>query len=268
MPITISHPAAAIPFRCFDLVLSALIVGSMIPDFEFFLKLSDGKVIGHTIPGIFLFCIPLGLTVLFVFHKLIKFPLLSLLPYKHQAKLYPFAKKFHFFPARRFIHIILSLFTGIASHLIWDSFTHHDGFMVKLFPFLSNTVFSFPQGDIRLYFILQYAGSVLGLIMIIYWYRKWFYHAKPVDNFVPYKFHLPHKFKILSAILFFSASGGLTFGYFTFDGKNSTELIKSFITQSSIASFSGFLFALLIFGIMWHYFLPHNKKSIDIKNEI
>ena len=72
MPVTVSHPVFSVGFKKFGLVLSALVVGSMMPDFEFFMRLSFGKNIGHTLAGIFLFCIPVGLVVLFLFHKLMK----------------------------------------------------------------------------------------------------------------------------------------------------------------------------------------------------
>ncbi len=38
MPWTVSHPAAAAPFARWGLVLSALVVGSMAPDFVYFRK--------------------------------------------------------------------------------------------------------------------------------------------------------------------------------------------------------------------------------------
>jgi hypothetical protein len=50
----------------------------VVPDFEFFLRISSARVIAHTVPGIFLFCLPLGLLMYFFFHSTIKKPLLSL----------------------------------------------------------------------------------------------------------------------------------------------------------------------------------------------
>lgn len=251
MPITISHPAASIPFKRFGLILSALIIGSIIPDFEFFLKLSDGKAIGHTFWGIFYFCIPIGLAVLVVFHKLVKFPLLSLFPQSHQEKIYPHAKEFRFFPIRRFLLIIVSLLVGIISHLFCDSFTHHDGLMVKLIPFLGKTVFSFSQFDIRLYFILQYAGSIGGLILLALWYKNWISRAK-VPPFCCLKLHLSNKTRIISAIVIFGVTCGITSGCLFVSGNSSAEILKSFVTRMSIVLISALLFAILVFGIIWN----------------
>ncbi|MDO5576472.1 MAG: DUF4184 family protein [Fibrobacter sp.] len=256
MPITISHPAVSIPFRRFGLILSALIIGSIIPDFEFFLKLSDGKVIGHTFWGIFCFCIPVGLAVLVIFHKLVKFPLLSLFPQSHQEKIYPHAKEFRFFPARRFLLIIISLVVGIISHLFWDSFTHHDGFMVKVIPFLGKTVFSFSQFDIRLYFILQYVGSIGGLILLAFWYKNWISRAK-VSGVCSLRLHLPNKTQIVSAIILFSVTCGVASGCLFVNGNSAVEILKGFITRMSIVLFSALLFAILVFGIIWNIGKSH-----------
>ncbi|RKZ85433.1 MAG: hypothetical protein DRR19_16380 [Candidatus Parabeggiatoa sp. nov. 1] len=63
MPFTLSHPAAAVPLARGGLVLSALVVGSMSPDFLYFLCLSTQYQFGHTFIGVFVFDIPTGLTV-------------------------------------------------------------------------------------------------------------------------------------------------------------------------------------------------------------
>ena len=39
MPLTIAHPAAVLPFRHSRLPISALVIGSLAPDFEYFLHL-------------------------------------------------------------------------------------------------------------------------------------------------------------------------------------------------------------------------------------
>ena len=260
MPITISHPAAAIPLRRLGLVLSALIVGSMMPDFEFFLRLSDGKSIGHTFQGIFLFSIPVGLLVLFIFHKLIKYPLLSLLPHAHQVKLYPVAQRFRFFPITRFIQIVVSIMVGAISHIVWDAFTHHDGFMAEVFPLLTAPVFILPQGTIRVYYIMQYGGSLVGALLMVYWYLKWFYQAEPVRHLVPHRFHIHKRIGIGISIGAFTCIGGLSYGYFSITDFRSVEMIKTFISHSAIASMSSFMFSLLAFGLLWHYLIPHHRR--------
>jgi hypothetical protein len=72
MPLTTSHPAAVIALKRLNLDLSAMVIGSMTPDFVYFipgcLPLSDYS---HTISGILILGIPLGLAVLAIFQYLI-----------------------------------------------------------------------------------------------------------------------------------------------------------------------------------------------------
>jgi hypothetical protein len=53
MPFTLVHPIVTIPIRKYGFPLSALIIGSMTPDFNYFIfpKLS----VGHTLLGQFYF---------------------------------------------------------------------------------------------------------------------------------------------------------------------------------------------------------------------
>src|SRR5437899_2378733 len=97
MPFTLSHPAAVIPVRKYG-VLSALVVGSLAPDIFYFIPRVRQIGYGHTLPGLFFFCLPLGLAVLCLFHIFLKRPLISLFPASHQLRLLPIAKEFSFFP--------------------------------------------------------------------------------------------------------------------------------------------------------------------------
>ena len=48
-----------------------LAVGAMAPDFEYLVHLSATRTIGHTIPGLFVLCLPSALLVLFLWHRLV-----------------------------------------------------------------------------------------------------------------------------------------------------------------------------------------------------
>ncbi len=267
MPVTVSHPVLSVGFKKFGLVLSALVVGSMMPDFEFFMRLSSGRVIGHTFEGIFLFCIPVGLVVLFLFHKLMKFPLLSLVPHSHQLRLFPVARRFRFFPLKNFMNIVFSLFVGSLTHLIADGFTHHDGFFVELIPLLSEPVVVLSQGTIRVYFLLQYAFSIVGALFLLYWYMKWYYKAEPEKQVVPHRFHISRKVGIALSIITFALSTGITYGVMLAKGSGGVEMAKSMISLSAIASVSGLMVGLIGFGLMWHFFIPHSKRTKVLEPE-
>ena len=80
MPFTLSHAAAALPFRKTRLEMSALVTGCFAPDFSYFMFVIPHGLIGHTLSGTFVFDLPLSLIVLWLFHAYMKQPLSMLLP--------------------------------------------------------------------------------------------------------------------------------------------------------------------------------------------
>jgi hypothetical protein len=162
------------------LVLSALVVGSLTPDLPYFVPLLHQDGFSHTLMGILLFCLPAGLTALGSFHYLIKDPLLSLLPRAHQQRLYPAAQGFSFGPPRRFRLILLSLLLGIGSHILWDAFTHPQAWMVQRFEILRLPVLIVGSETLQVYKLLQHGSSLVGALLLCYWYFKWYRQAQPV----------------------------------------------------------------------------------------
>src|SRR5277367_2533888 len=121
MPFTPAHVAAVLPFRRSRLIWSALVVGAMAPDFEYFLRMSPQDRYGHTLTGLFLFTLPLALLTLWLFHAYVKAPFIEVMPSGLERRLAPGASKFRFGGAAQFALIIASLLVGIGTHLIWDS---------------------------------------------------------------------------------------------------------------------------------------------------
>lgn len=214
MPFTLSHPAAAVPFTKKGFVFSALVIGSMAPDFELFLPGLIQDRFAHSVPGIFLFCLPASCVVFCLFHLVLKEPLLSLLPDSHQKRLQPIVNCFTFGTPKRWALIFLSFFIGILTHIVWDSFTHETGWFVEYFPAMRNPVFHIGPSAIPLFFFLQYSSTIIGLGLLYYWYDRWYQQTTPEKGFSPMHFSQKSRGFILLAIL-----GGaiLTAGVFSFD---------------------------------------------------
>jgi uncharacterized protein DUF4184 len=179
MPNPIAHPAASIPFTKVGLVFSALVAGSLSPDFGYFVPL-PGYFFMYTIPGLLLFDVPVGLALLWGFHTFVKWPLLSLSPIGLQRRLFKPAQGFTFGPFKHFLLILLSLLVGSITHVILDSFTHDYGWVVEHF-----SVFHSLVAGVPLYTILQYLGSLLGIGLLIYWFLRWFPTAPQSDQLPP-----------------------------------------------------------------------------------
>lgn len=174
MPFTLSHPAYLLPFEktLERLSVTALVVGSMVPDFEFFLKMKVGENIGHHFWGILVFDLPLGLVICFLFHALVRDFFIQSLRNKERDKLIKFIEfNWPSYFAKHPLRVMFSLLLGIFSHLILDAFTHHDGWAVMYIPILSYNV-SVLGKLIPLFYLIQIISSIIGLIGIYSYFKK------------------------------------------------------------------------------------------------
>lgn len=175
MPFTFSHPAIILPLSYLPkkwISLTALIVGSMTPDFEYFLRMKVQSIYSHTIPGIFWFDLPLGIIITFVFHTMVRNALFLNLPKQIKTRLltYQTFEWTQYFKCN-WIVVIISLLIGIMSHLFWDSFTHHHGYFVEIIPSLKNKVNLFNL-QIPIFKILQHSSSLVGGLLIVLAIKK------------------------------------------------------------------------------------------------
>ena len=174
MPFTPAHVAAVLPFRRSRLIWSALVVGAMSPDFEYFLRMSPQDRYGHTLAGVFFFTLPVGLITLWLFHAYVKAPFVELMPDRLERRLAPCAGKFRFGGASRFVLIVASLLVGIATHLIWDSFTHGNTWTTRHWAALGDRVQVLDIGFVPLYKLLQQVSTVVGLAILLVWLVAWY----------------------------------------------------------------------------------------------
>jgi hypothetical protein len=176
MPNPFAHPAASVPFSKASLVFSALVIGSISPDFGYFIPL-PAEFFMYTPAGVILFDVPVGFVLLWVFHTFVKWPVLSLLPQSLQRRLYKYAQGFSFGPLKHFGLILLSLLVGSLTHVIWDSFTHDYGWVVEQF-----AIFRIPIRGVPIYTILQNLSTVIGTGFLLYWFIRWLPTAQQSDQ--------------------------------------------------------------------------------------
>jgi hypothetical protein len=184
LPFTVSHAAAFLPFRKLNLVWSAFIIGSMAPDFPYVIGNIRYRDLGHHFPGLVYFTIPAGLLVLWLFHNVIKRPVIELLPWGMQARLRAHAGEFRFGGARRFVAILGSLLLGIATHIVWDLFTHSFTWPWRHIRWLHQRVHIPLVGNVPGFAALQYISSVVGLLALAIWIWVWYRDAPPVTETV------------------------------------------------------------------------------------
>jgi hypothetical protein len=180
MPFTPAHVAAVLPFRRSRLIWSALVVGAMAPDFEYFLRMSPQDRYGHTLTGLFLFTLPLALLTLWFFHAYVKATFIELMPDGLERRLAPSAGEFRFGGASQFVLIIASLLVGIGTHLIWDSLTHGNTWTTRHWDALGHRVQVPSIGFVPLYKLLQQVSTVVGLAILAVWLVAWYRAGKDV----------------------------------------------------------------------------------------
>ncbi len=120
MPFTLAHPIAAAPiWLCSKrrLDLPSLLVGSMIPDLEYFLALQPTRTIGHTLLGVLIQGLPCSIVLLLVTRYVLMRPFLALLP-RQLAQRFPTLRSYFPLQLLHLFNVVVSVVIGAASHLV------------------------------------------------------------------------------------------------------------------------------------------------------
>lgn len=251
MPFTPAHAAAALPFRHTRLVWSALIIGTMAPDFEYFLRLAPEGRHGHTMPGVLLLTLPLALVTLWLFHKFVKASFVELLPDGLERKLLPYAGEFRFGGAPRFALIVVSVLVGVLTHLVWDSFTHPNGWSVLHWPLLLHRAhLPFAEGA-QVYKVLQHASTILGLAFLLIWLAVWYRSADVSLPLARSESAWPARKKMtLAAMTAIAGIGGVVISLATSGVPQTIRGIPHFLVPVVIAVIALLWWELVLLGIV------------------
>ena len=170
MPLTFVHPAAVLPLMRGPLVGAALVAGALAPDVPYFLRALPIPVSAqswwepflnatttHRWPGILTVAMPLAL-VLYLALALCRRPVRWVLP----ATSGPESTTRAPVPVR-LVRVVVSLALGVLTHVVWDSFTHGDGWIVENVAGLSTEVI----GSLTWARLLQHLSTALGLLAIV-----------------------------------------------------------------------------------------------------
>jgi hypothetical protein len=172
MPFTFAHPAAVIPIHSrFKnwIPLSALVIGSLVPDAEYYLPMPEHfKQNAHSLLGTFSSSLPLGISIWLIFYWLAP-SAVFLLPSPHREAIGPQLRP-RLASMPQAFGVALGVLIGAWSHVLWDSFTHVPGWIVRQVPLLQEPPFG---NGLPAYKALQYFSTVLGLCVLFYAYNKW-----------------------------------------------------------------------------------------------
>jgi hypothetical protein len=170
MPFTISHAAAVLPFSRFLArwrLLSATLIGSMVPDFGWFTPWRSMRFETHSAVGLFTFCLPVGLATYWIFQRLIKTPLVELLPDGAYSRWRAFAAPADYADLMQWMWASCGVLAGALTHLVWDAFTHARARGARMLPPLDEPAVQFGRHHLAGTSLLQDASSLIGLIAIV-----------------------------------------------------------------------------------------------------
>ena len=253
MPFTFAHPAAALPLHGVlgrAGILSALVVGSLSPDFGYFVPLGLSRVESHSLAGLFWFCVPAGLLAYGLFHLLLRPVVAYLLPAPVRDRLPPLPETFGL-PVAPVWAVLLSLGLGAATHLLWDACTHADGFVVKAQPALHVLLWEVGGYRVFVYKVLQHGSTLLGLVLLALWIRRWFMATSP--HRASLGWHPPEAVRMpaLFALLAGSILGGCVSGILHMGDTSDIRALQQFVGHGVITAISVFGATLLGFGVVW-----------------
>lgn len=167
MPFTFAHPAAVLPLlRRTWAVPAALVIGAMVPDVEYFVLLRAQRTISHTVPGVLLQGLPVGLALYWLWAHLWRAYAVALWPLLARLVGVPAAPE----PPvtlRLLARIAASIVLGAFTHLLWDAATHEHGALVERIPALSATWLTLGTESISGYRVLQHGSTVLGFAALL-----------------------------------------------------------------------------------------------------
>jgi len=175
MPFTISHAAIVLPssrplarWR----LLSAVVVGAMVPDFGLFFPWRMHRFETHSAMALLTFCLPVGMAAYWIFQYVIKMPVVQVLPEGAYARWRPFADPVDFTSIRQWILAACGVLAGATSHLVWDAFTHENARGIRMIPWLEEPAVDIGSHRVAGVRLLQDGSSLIGLVIVLglVWY--------------------------------------------------------------------------------------------------
>jgi len=271
MPFTLAHPVAAVALRRklgrFG-VLSALVIGSITPDLHYFLPLAVDRDEAHSLPGIFWFDLPVGFTVYLVFHLLLKLPLLSLFPESFAGQVVTLVSPKSPLPKVPWIAVFISLFIGIVTHIIWDSFTHTESAGVSALPLLQMPLFSVDGHRVRICHVLQQISTVGGMVLLILWIKDWQRLTVAQHWRQPVLLSDKERSVILGSLIVAAVTFALLSEFFILSRSITIVTVQIALRTIVVTTISTLCLFFFVYCIIWQLFASRNNNPLKELNDL
>lgn len=171
MAFPLAHPVTVLPLRRYCarfLSFPALIIGSVSPDAGYLFGSLNVDEFSHRLIGSIGFCLPFGLVALLIF-RCVRVPLVRLLPEPYRQALWPACQR----PLGSLSVLILSVLIGALSHIVLDSFTHADGWLVEHLALLQTPIAVLWNHNLRVHHVLWYGSTFVGVAWVALVLQQW-----------------------------------------------------------------------------------------------
>jgi hypothetical protein len=215
----------------------------MVPDFRVFFP-GMPRVETHSFMALLTFCLPVGLISYWLFQRMIKSPILEVLPEGPYARWRPFAAEANIRSWRQWLLAAGGVLGGAVTHLIWDGFTHDGGRGVRMFPVLDDSIIDIGARHLPAIYLLQDLGSLIGLAavlaMLCYGLRR------GAEAAVPNRL-IPSRERLVWLLIYALAAGIFTAALYIWPklGQPPTHSMLMRVSGTAVASLRGLAAALL-----------------------
>lgn len=146
--------------------MAPFVVGAMTPDFEYLLRLEPLSLVSHSVRGLFVFCLPVGMVSWVLWEWLVRpvgRDLVALAPGGSSAP--PTS-------VTAWLAAVVALLLGSASHVGWDAFTHRFAWGPDHFPGLLQPAFTLGGTVMPWFNLLQRLSTVVGGAIVLAWLAR------------------------------------------------------------------------------------------------
>jgi hypothetical protein len=148
-------------------LLSATIIGSMVPDFGLLMPWRPARVETHSAVSLVTFCLPVGLATFWLFQRLIKTAVFEIVPDGTYGRWRSHAAMADIGSFKQWALGACGVFVGAVSHLVWDAFTHEDARGVRMFPALDDPFMDIAGHHLMGTRLWQDVSSLIGLGVLL-----------------------------------------------------------------------------------------------------
>ena len=183
------------------------------------------------------------------FQYFLKIPLYALMPHGFQKRL-DYSKS-HFLFGSHVIGVTISLITGAATHLLWDSFTHAGSPIVENSVALNFLLFEIMDYKVWLYKILQHGSTLLGITLLIYWTGCWYRKAKITQHNRKPLLENNIRWKVLMIILILPVLTGFWHGHALFSESITVKSIQILVGDTLRSGIALMVSGLFIYSLIF-----------------